>query len=120
MQLGFRPNSFVQLDHMEDCMSKRFEDARVLVTGATRGTGAACTNVFLAEGARVAINGRTDGSANGLIADIDPAFCQHFLDISKAQRKSKIEPDGVLDDHWRNSKAGIGNLAHSIAISCLH
>ncbi len=43
-------------------MSKRFEGARVLVTGATRGIGAACAKAFLAEGARVAINGRSEGS----------------------------------------------------------
>ena len=33
----------------------------------------------------------------GFIADIDPTFCQHFLDVSKAQRKAKIEPDCTLD-----------------------
>ena len=36
-------------------------------------------------------------AADGFIADIDPALCQHFLDIPKAQRKAKIEPDRPLD-----------------------
>ena len=36
-------------------------------------------------------------AADGFIADIDPALCQHFLDIPKAQWKAKIEPDGPLD-----------------------
>lgn len=34
----------------------------MLVTGATRGIGRACAEAFLAEGARVAINGRTEHS----------------------------------------------------------
>ena len=51
-------------------MSSRFEDARVLVTGATRGIGAACAKAFLAEGARVAINGRTDGSVENVMPDM--------------------------------------------------
>lgn len=37
----------------------RFRGKSVLVTGATRGIGRACAAAFLAEGARVAINGRT-------------------------------------------------------------
>ena len=36
-------------------------------------------------------------AADGFIADIDPALCLHFLDIPKAQRKAKIEPDRPLD-----------------------
>lgn len=40
----------------------RFRGRSVLVTGATRGIGAATARAFLAEGARVAINGRTESS----------------------------------------------------------
>jgi hypothetical protein len=39
-------------------------------------------------------------SANGLIADIDSAFRQHFFHITKAQRKPKVEPNRALEDHW--------------------
>lgn len=48
----------------------RFRDKSVLVTGATRGIGQAAAHAFLAEGARVAINGRTDTS----VATAMPAF----------------------------------------------
>ena len=51
-------------------MSSRFEGARVLVTGATRGIGAACAKAFLSEGAHVAINGRTDGSVENAMPDM--------------------------------------------------
>ena len=39
-----------------------FADKRVLITGATRGIGQAAATAFLAEGARVAVNGRTETS----------------------------------------------------------
>jgi hypothetical protein len=49
---------------------------------------------------------------------INAAFRQHFFHIPKAQRKSEVEPNCALDDHWRKSVAGIENLAHSPAITC--
>jgi NAD(P)-dependent dehydrogenase (short-subunit alcohol dehydrogenase family) len=39
-----------------------FEDKRVLVTGSSRGIGLATARAFLDRGARVAINGRSEGS----------------------------------------------------------
>ena len=54
-----------------------------------------------------------DPTADRFIADIDPAFGQHFLDVAKAQRKAKVEPDGSLDYRWRKSVACVGNHSHS-------
>ena len=47
----------------------RFRDQAVLITGATRGIGAACAQAFLDEGARVAINGRTETSVATAMAN---------------------------------------------------
>jgi len=44
-----------------------FQDQRVLVTGGTRGIGAAAVEAFLAAGARVAVNGRTAASTEGAV-----------------------------------------------------
>lgn len=49
----------------------RFQGKSVLVTGATRGIGAACARAFLDEGARVAINGRTTTSVAVAMADYE-------------------------------------------------
>ncbi|MCR9221113.1 MAG: SDR family oxidoreductase [Alphaproteobacteria bacterium] len=47
---------------------KRFEDKRVLVTGGTRGVGAAIADAFAAEGAAVAVNGRSQQSVDRFLA----------------------------------------------------
>ena len=36
--------------------------------------------------------------ANGFMADHDAALVQQFLDVSRAEGKSVIQPDGLLDD----------------------
>jgi len=47
---------------------RRFEGARVLVTGGTRGVGAAICDAFAAEGAQVAVNGTSDASVDGFLS----------------------------------------------------
>jgi len=47
-----------------------FKDKRVLVTGGTRGIGLATVEAFLAAGARVAVNGRTQESVDAALAKL--------------------------------------------------
>ena len=37
-------------------------------------------------------------AADGFIGNIDATLGQQVLDIPKAQRKSEMQPDGILDD----------------------
>ena len=48
---------------VEDLDMRRFSDKVVLISGGTRGIGMACATLFLEEGARVALCGRSENSA---------------------------------------------------------
>jgi len=45
--------------------------------------------------------------SNGLVGDYDPSLCQQILNISQAQAKSIIEPNGMADDIRRKSMSVI-------------
>ena len=72
-------------------------------------------------GSDVGGNRRTEfqnPTADCFIAHIDPALGKHFLDVPKAQRKSKIEPDGSLNYGGRKSVACVRYFSHSKTIIC--
>ena len=50
-----------------------FKDKRVMITGSSRGIGFGAAEAFLAEGARVAINGKTAGSVKAAMEKLSPA-----------------------------------------------
>jgi hypothetical protein len=52
-------------------------------------------------------------SADRFIADTNATFRKHFLNVTKAQRKAKVEPDGPLDYYRQKSTACVGYFAHS-------
>jgi hypothetical protein len=72
-------------------------------------------------GSDVGGNRRTEfqnPTADCFIAHIDPTLGKHFLDVPKAQRKSKIEPDSSLNYGGRKSVACVRYFSHSKAIIC--
>ena len=49
----------------------KFKDKAVLITGATRGIGFATARLFLEQGARIAVNGRTAESVKAAMEKLD-------------------------------------------------
>ena len=62
----------------------RFKDKAVLVTGATRGIGAACARAFLDEAARVAVNGRSEASVAAALQELGDGTFAAPGDVSTA------------------------------------
>ncbi|MFT5097922.1 MAG: NAD(P)-dependent dehydrogenase (short-subunit alcohol dehydrogenase family) [Planctomycetaceae bacterium] len=80
----------------------RFSDKTVLVTGGTRGIGAACVRAFLDAGARVSVNGRTEESVAAAILKYSAELIPAPGDVStvsgcKAALESAIDGLGGLD-----------------------
>ncbi|MFT5114049.1 MAG: meso-butanediol dehydrogenase/(S,S)-butanediol dehydrogenase/diacetyl reductase [Parasphingorhabdus sp.] len=79
-----------------------FSNKTVLVTGGTRGIGAACVEAFLDAGARVAVNGRTEESVAAAILKYSAELIAAPGDVStvmgcKAALELAIEGLGGLD-----------------------
>jgi len=45
-----------------------------------------------------------------LVRNIDTTFSQEIFDIAKAEGKSEIRPDDMVNYPWRQSMAGIGRF----------
>ena len=89
---------------------QRFEDRVVLVTGATRGIGRACAELFVREGARVALCGRSEGTAAKAAQSIGADARGYACDISDPNAVDALVK-GVIADfgalHVLVNNAGI-------------
>lgn len=71
-------------------MNFDFAGKRVLVTGGTRGIGRATVAAFLAAGARVAVNGRGEGSTRQVVAGLGGNATAAPGDIASAEACSAL------------------------------
>jgi hypothetical protein len=53
-----------------------------------------------------------DPAADGFVRDDDPALREQVFDIPKAQSKSKVKPDAVLDDIRWKAVAAVADRPH--------
>ncbi len=49
---------------------------------------------------------------NSVVRNINTTFSEQIFDISVAEWKTEIQPDGVLNDHGWKSVSGIGDVLH--------
>src|SRR5436305_14556194 len=58
-----------------------------------------------------------DADADSHIQNVEPTFCEKFLNVAVTQREAQIEPDRVLDDRRREPVAPIGEWSHARTLS---
>lgn len=83
----------------------------VLITGASRGIGAAAARAFAAEGARVVALARDGAAIRALAAEIGPQARGHGCDVTDLAGLSQIVADTGRIDILINNAAVLGPLA---------
>ena len=71
---------------------RRFAGKRALVTGGTRGIGAAVARALLAEGAEVAINGRTAASVAAALPEFGEGAAGASGDVATVEGCESVKP----------------------------
>jgi hypothetical protein len=54
--------------------------------------------------------------SDGFIGNVEPPLSEKFLDVPTAQREAQVEPDRMLDDHWRKAVAAVGDFSHRASL----
>ena len=98
----------VTLPKKECAMGQRLQDKVAVITGGTSGIGAATAELFVAEGARVVLTGRSREKGSALADRLGPSAVYHESDVMreediKASIDLAVERFGSLDILFNNA-----------------
>ncbi|SNR59935.1 SDR family NAD(P)-dependent oxidoreductase [Halorubrum vacuolatum] len=108
-----RPDSPV-----EHAVDGRFADRTVIVTGSTRGIGAAIAERFVAEGANVVVSGRDTGRGEAVVEQITDASTADTAGAATFVRADMRKPDDIaaLAEAAAESYGGVDVLVNNAAV----
>ena len=98
----------------------RLDGKVALITGGTSGIGEATAELFVAEGAKVVLTGRSEEKGGKLAERLGPAAIYHCADVMNEQDiagsvERTVSEFGKLDILFNNAGAGVGKSIDDVS-----
>ena len=92
----------------------KLEGRVAVVTGSSRGVGRAIAEAFVAEGAKVVLNGRSEEKGRQAVAEIDAGEAVRFVAADVANRAGCEQVVGEALEHWGQVDILVNNAGGTV------